>query len=417
MDGETYLRLTWERMLAGDPQQGRPGPNANVAAVGRAVVAAGLLDETAVTAIADEYYLAMDLRGRPSPRFMGGFRGGEREVLSAVRVALGDFEIDNDNRRFTVTKIVFGEKETRIDATGTQSRGNRTRRGGPRPRMPGFRMRPGPADPGTLALRDDHGTTASAAPHGWGGSHTGWQATFHSDRPLAADTVWIEIEGSRIELPPPGAAATIQVEPVDSNDSIAESLRQEILLGLNGQVSVEDFITALVAVGAVGPDDTEIVAARAAASALQSGRPSRSVGPPWDAVLKRSAARDGPTGSTSIGAVIESVAGHSVRLDSLISQPEYFSVDAAISPGAPLMPRHFFPGTQIGPSPISWWAEDERGNVYLGAADGRGGSNSSAEGTIVFMAPLDPRANQLRLIPTGRHERAIVTFSLERLRS
>jgi hypothetical protein len=399
--------------MAGDPHRGWPDGGADAAAVGRAVIAVGFLDEAAVMAVADEYALAMALRGNPALRFMPGFGGGERETLSAQRVALGDFEIDTGDRRILITKIAFGDDDTRIDATGTHSRGGPARHG--RPRLGGFGMHVGPPDPGTLALKDDRGTTASAAPQGWGGSDTSWQATFHSDRPLSANTAWIEVEGSRIELPPPGPVATVRVEPLETVNSIAEALRLEILSGLQGQQSLDDFISALEAVGAVGPDDPEIVAARVVATALENGRPARGVPPPWDAVLKRSSASDGPVGQMPIGAAVESVAGHSIRFDSLISEGDSFSVDVAVSPATPLMLH--FSGIRLDASPITWWAEDDRHNLYLGVANSHGGSLSSAEGTIVFMSPLDPDATELKLIPTGRDERAVVTFPLDRLRS
>jgi hypothetical protein len=412
-DAETFLRLSWERMLARDPHRGWPNGDADVAAVGRALIAAGLLDDASVAAVADEYALAMALRGNPGVRFMHGFGGGERETLSAQRVALGDFEIDTGDRRIHISKIAFGDDDTSLYATGTQARGGAARHGRPRPGGLGMHM--GPPDPGTLALKDDQGTTASAAPQGWGGSDTNWQATFHSDRPLSANTAWIEVEGCRIELPPPGPGATVRVEPVESVNSIAEALYQEILSGLQGQQSLDDFISALVEVGVVAPEAPEIVAARTVAAALENGRPARGVPPPWDAVLKRSSALNGPVGQMPIGAAVESVAGHSIRFDSLTSEAESFSVDVAVSPATPLQVH--FPGIRLDGSPITWWAEDDRHNRYIGVANSHGGSHTSAEGTIVFMSPLDPQATVLTLLPTGRDERAVVTIPLDSLRS
>jgi hypothetical protein len=49
---------------------------------------------------------------------------------------------------------------------------------------------------------------------------------------------------------------------------------------------------------------------------------------------------------------------------------------------------------------------------HLGFPEGSGGSPDVADGTVAFLAPLDPEAKQFRLLPTTRDERAVVTIDL-----
>ncbi len=43
---------------------------------------------------------------------------------------------------------------------------------------------------------------------------------------------------------------------------------------------------------------------------------------------------------------------------------------------------------------------------------GAGGGPDLAEGQVTSLAPLDPKATELRLLPTGTHSRAVVTVPL-----
>jgi hypothetical protein len=43
---------------------------------------------------------------------------------------------------------------------------------------------------------------------------------------------------------------------------------------------------------------------------------------------------------------------------------------------------------------------------------GGSGSGEVAEGTIDSLTPLDPKATELRLLPTGSQERAVVAIQL-----
>jgi hypothetical protein len=111
----------------------------------------------------------------------------------------------------------------------------------------------------------------------------------------------------------------------------------------------------------------------------------------------------------AIGAVIDGLDGFSIRLDALTSQAGSFSISLAMSPGIPLLR---FPGVDLEPSPIIWWAEDDRQNAYVAFSDRGGGSDQLAEGQVTSLAALDPKATELRLLPTASRTRAVITVPL-----
>jgi len=408
---ETYLRLSFERMLAGDINNGQSLRGGNVPAVGRALIAAGRLDEEAVLAIVDEYALAMSLRRSGFP-FMRS-RGPEPpEDLSSQRVVAGDFEVVSDGQRMVISKIVFTDDRVELHATGTLSSNGPSGPG--RALMRGFAGMGPRTLPATLTLVDDRGVTAKASVRGYSGSRQGWQGTLLSDRPLSPHAEWIEVEGNRIVLPPQPPPVDVRTEAVEPGDAITSALQQEIASRGAGAPSLEEFISILESIQAVDAQTPAVLDARRVAAALASGTAARGVGPPWDAVFRRSGQSDGPVGRMVIGAVVGSVAGFSLRFDSLTSTAEGFCVDVAASPGWILF--HHYPAFNLDPCPIMWWAEDDRDNRYFGWPDSRGGGGSVTEGTIIFTTPLDPTASSLRLLPTGRRERAVVTVALDQLR-
>ena len=119
-----------------------------------------------------------------------------------------------------------------------------------------------------------------------------------------------------------------------------------------------------------------LVELRRIADAVTNATPVPGLPEPWapsGAVLRGSTGELGPF---PIGAVIDDLEGFSIRLDALFSEPTSFSISLAISPGAPLL-RHFPGGIDVEPSPITWWAEDDRGNAYVAFSDRGGGGGTS----------------------------------------
>jgi len=421
-DPETYLRLIWERpLLLGDDQNNSMQEFPYAMVVSRALVAAGRLDQHQVEAIRDEYMLAMSLR----QRFPGHIHihhmaasQGEGTRLSAQRIVMchADFTVGDEHR--TLERVLFADDTTRFDLSGLVApavRGGTSRRmvsglimvGGMQPMHP---------HPQSIAVTDNFGTTATAHPGGASWNDQSWQSTYTSDVPLSADTAWIEIDEIRFALPERSPIPEASVEPIEQIDPMRSMLYKEIL-GTDrrhgGGDSVDVAISALVATGSLKEDDSLVTEIRRIAAAVASGAPVPNLPEPWSSLMRRFTKSDGPSGSVGIGAAIDSVDGYSIRFDSLTSEPTSFSLSLAVSPGQPLLMH--FPGTSLERSAIDWWAQDDRSNTYV-LFSGRGsGSSEVAEGEVHSMAPLDPKATVLRLLPTGAHERGVVDVPLRGL--
>ena len=417
---EAYLRLACERLLLSGGARHGPG-NFEIDPVGRAFMAAGLLDRDEVTGILTEYAMALKLRGENGFMFASGVDpgAGPGRRLTVKRVVVGDLEFGDEEHRMTLRRIVFGEENTELELSGLES-GNRPGPGRLRPgRFPMHMVQHGPIHPGSMSVRDDRGTVATAHFGRGGSSGRSWDAHLTTDVPLSAATAWIEIDGARLDLPEPAATPLeVRLEGYEPGEPLRALLFGEVLAGdgMRGErPSVDVAIDALVAVGALDHHDPVVREVELVSSVVHEGKPVQGLSSPWAEMAARLSKHDGPVGNIVVGVAVESLEGFSVRFDSLDSEPDSFSVSVAISPGWPLLMG--FPGVRLESSPITWWAEDDRGNSYLllGGATG-GGSSDLAEGALVSLTPLDPRATELRLLPTGRALRAVVTVPLHNLR-
>lgn len=418
-DPETYLRLAFERTLlshgSGNPmQEGFEG-----AVISRALTAAGTLDQETAQRVLDEYELARALRQPQRGRMLMHRRSmamSQRQRFSTERVAICDRDFEHGNEQWTLLRVLFSDDATRLDLSGVGPPG---KRGNPR-RHSAMRSLPGGMaphpHPQTLALADDQGTAATArvGQSSWGDGS--WEATYTSDVPLSPDTQWIEVDGSRLELPERHPALEVCVEDIEPMDPLRAVLYREILSTdrrQGGADTVEIASRALVATGALGEDDAMLVELRRIADAVANATPVSGLPEPWTSLLARFSKGDGRSGALPIGAVIDDLEGFSIRLDALFSEPGSFSISLAISPGTPLL-RHF-PGMGVEPSPITWWAEDDRTNAYVAFSDRGGGGGNLAAGQVTSLAPLDPKSTELRLLPTGTRTRAVVTVPLDAL--
>jgi hypothetical protein len=224
------------------------------------------------------------------------------------------------------------------------------------------------------------------------------------------------LDGSQLELPERHLGPEVQVEDIEPMDPLRAVLYREILSTdrrQGGADTVEIASRALVATGALGEDDAMLVELRRIGDAVTSATLVPGLLEPWASLLARYSKGDGRSGTLGIGAVIDDLEGFSIRLDALVSEPTSFSISLAISPGTPLL-RHF-PGMDVEPSAITWWAEDDRMNAYVAFPDRGGGGGNLAEGQVTSLAPLDPKATELRLLPTGTRTRAVVTVPLAAL--
>lgn len=419
-DPETYLRVALERTLLSQGRGNPIGEGFEGAVISRALTAAGTLDHETAQRVLDEYELAMALRqpqrGRTLMHRRSAASQQERQRFSTERVTVCDRDFEHGNEQWTLGRVLFADDATQLDLSGVGPPGKRgnPRRHGMVRSAPGGR--PQPPHPQTLALADDQGTTATAHVGQASWSDQSWDAKYTSDVPLSPDTQWIEVDGSRLELPERQPAPEVYVEDIEPMDPLSAVLCREILSTdrrHGGSDTVEIASRALVTTGALGEDDAMLREFRRIADAVTSATSVPGLPEPWASLLARYSKGDGRSGTLAIGAVIDDLEGFSIRLDALVSQPTSFSISLAISPGTPLL-RHF-PGMYVEPSPITWWAEDDRKNTYVAFSDRGGGSGNLAEGQVTSLAPLDPKASELRLLPTGTGTRAIVTVPLTAL--
>jgi hypothetical protein len=414
-DPETYLRLAWERIVLSDEHRRGSNDTNAVSAASRVLVAARGISAERVAAIDEEYQDALLLRlGNMRHFFFPRLASQRRIELSVQRVVLLSADFVTGSAQMTLTQVVFTDDSTMLDISGTDEKGT-----SPallrRPGVMGFgRQIGGPLNGLVLTIRDDAGTVASASMPRSSSNGRNWEAQFKSDVPLAATTKWLEIDGRRVDLPDPGPTPQVRIERLDADSSLHRALRREVVndIQMRGPASLEFAITALVETGTLAADDPMLEEAQQISAAVMGHQPLPGLPEPWSSLQRRSQKSDGPVGRLPIGVAV-SVGGTSIRFDSLLSEPHAFSVALAVSPGEALL-RHG-PRPYLGLPPIEWWAEDDRGNVYLSASGNGGGSDNLAEGILQSRAPIDPLASELRLVPTGQDERAIVTLSLASL--
>ncbi len=418
-DPETYLRLACERLF-GREDRGRPDPS-EAGVISRACVAAGSLDQVTAQGVLDEYRLAMALRDQHWHHMRmhrSSITPSGRQRLTIRRVAVGSAPFQRDGQRWLIEKLLFADDGTHLDLSGTdpeEERGNPRRRGGFARRMHG--SMPRHPYPQTLSLVDDQGTTATAhsGSGNWGGGT--WSTSYHTGVSLSPDTRWIEIDGIRIELPERQPVLEARVEEIEAMDPVRAMLYGEILSAdrhFGGDAdAVEITCRTLIAIGALEEDDPLFFEIRRIAGAVANGSPTPGLSEPWASLLARFSKADGPVGRIPVGSVIDDLEGYSIRVEALISEAESFSISLAMSPGAPLLPH--FPGADRDSPPIIWWAEDDRNNAYVAFQDRGQGSDTLAEGQVTSLAPLDPSAGTLRLLPTGSRQRGVVVVSLAAL--
>ena len=418
-DPETYLRLACERLYVGQ-HSGRPD-TAEAGVISRACVAAGALDQATAQGVLNEYRFALALRD-PHWHHLRAHQGsvvpGERQRLTSQRVVVGSPTFQRDGQQWHLEKLLFADDGIHLDIAGTdpaEDRGDPRRRGGFG--RPAHGSMPHHPFPQTLALKDDQGTTATAhsGAGNWGGGT--WNTSYHTGEVLSPATRWIEIDGIRVDLPEPQPVPEAHVEEIEAMDPVRAMLYGEILSvdrHHGGRDDVVDIACrTLVAIGALEDDGPLLAEIQRIAAAVASGSPAPGLPEPWSSLLARFSKQDGPLGRVAIGSVIDDLEGFSIRVEALVSEAGSFSISLAMSPGA-LLFRHY-PGADRDTPLIIWWAEDDRDNAYVAFQDRSHGSETLAEGQLTSLAPLDPRATALRLLPTGSRQRGVITVPLAAL--
>jgi hypothetical protein len=406
-DAELYLRLIGEEMLT-DPAERNRGPRRPVIAdAAAALVAVGVLDAQRAQSVLEDYSLAASLRHDPKfHRRMMLTRAtrlpdDEGKPLGPRRVVPCRSVVEQPQATVHVRYVSLSEEATSVAVT----------------------LHPDPSvawsgRPSAAKLTDDRGTTVPA-PFGGAGSREGFHGRLTAQRPLAPDTRWIELDGTRLELTarPSPFDATLERLPAQNpaHRYLWQRVSEPVELRANG---IEPAIDALVAAGTLAREDPTLADVRAVRDAweLPGNHPpgasvtvARPMPEPWHSLLARQGRRDGPEGSIVLGALTPSFDGFRVAVLDLESDAKGFKVDVEVTPGTtPGMPFDW----SVQPRQLAWWAKDDRGNHYLGRRGNWSYSGGWASGLIDFRPALDPRAMRLEIMPTAETTRAVISFAL-----
>jgi hypothetical protein len=412
LQAELYLRVTAERaLLDGDIHQfAWPVPSAAAA-----LLAVEAIGPEVATEVVGDFELACLLRGRRGPPSFPQqvARGGHPPAASArhaPRVVACKTVFDGPVARLRFHYVILGDDLTMLRFTAI--------------------LHPGQAVPGApqLQLTDDQGNTVTApcGPAG-GGGQGGFEVVATAQVPLSPTTRWIDVGTDRIDLSGSDSGPEVRLENVPRSDPALAHLwrrlatsRGPMPIGSDLEVAID----ALIAVGALEPTSPELRQVREVADVIgaafhpamatvRPGRPSPSALPePWAslAATQSRPRKAGPTGTMFVGAVTPSIDGITVIAEDITSQPDGFTVNVATTPGSGLGGQWPVP---LGPGePLAWWAEDDSGGVYLGATTNWGGGLDHARGAIQFAPAIDPHCGELRLLPTGETQRAVVPIAL-----
>jgi hypothetical protein len=237
-------------------------------------------------------------------------------------------------------------------------------------------------------------------------------------RPLASNTAWIELDGTRLELTGQASGFDARLERLPEQDPAHRYLWQRIAEpGEFHENDIEPAIDALVAARTLWRSDPLLDEIRAVLAAMQQRGPGVSprngemtgISEPWRSLLARDGHNDGPRGLIVLGAVPPAFDGFSVAVLDLESDENRFRVDVEVAPAV----GHRMPfDWGMGPRELAWWAKDDRGNHYLGQRNHWSFNEDYGHGVVAFHPALDPQAAQLELMPTAQTTRAVISFPL-----
>lgn len=410
-DPERYLRASAKRALdAPSAYQTRRRWGSSVFETAAALVAVGSLPVGVASQILTEYEVTAELnwqdrpsRARPSANASGLIAGSRQTLGTPVVLALQQ-EITYAWGALEIHYVALGARETVVVLqVAAASPERRTGRWGRRQGIPLTR----------IVLKDDQGQEAAVDV-----SSTGRHRLIASTA-LSPATEWIDQGTTRLLTAPKRVHADGELERLPQADPAEQHLWQRISTyfrysPLPGPLPLVDVsIQTLVAAHALTPDSSVISLVRRVAKCFcDPGAGAGELPPRWRSLLHGWANRIGPTGAAGVGALCPPVEGTAISMEGLVSSEESFDVYVRASPAWQLVDAPF---DGLEPeAPLAWWAEDDCGNSYLGSVtDGTFvDSQNVSDGAIRFWPALDRRAGQIRILPTGRTERAIVAVPL-----
>jgi hypothetical protein len=172
-------------------------------------------------------------------------------------------------------------------------------------------------------------------------------------------------------------------------------------------------VETLVAAGAIAANDPTIDDVRTVLSAFSGQALPATIGEPWRSLLAVPHPAGGPSGIIPLGVVTPTFDDMTVSFEAMVLDDGVFEVHVETSP-AIAQPLGPMPLSLV--TPISWWAEDDLGNHYLGAITNWGGGADTSFGTVTYWPALKQGATEIRLAPTGSNERAVIVVPLSRLK-
>lgn len=405
-DAELYLRLAAERLLLDRaPHHPRNNP---LLAPARILVAVGAVVPELAQGIVDDYGRALALRGRDRPHSVRarprGRRSGPavRSAPLARRIAFAGTDVEFPWGRVHVRHVVFADDGTRLALTATRV-------------LSPFTSGPWSPSP---TVTDDRGTNPGPMGFSGGGSDDEVAGYFGSDRPLAPETAWIEIDGKRVDLHDPPRGVDAVVRRIEGGP--AERQLRHCLELVDWHHDTSDTVGAaldtLVGCGVVAADSDLVARTVAAAEAL--GRPvgrlsglaaPAAVPEPWRSFAARRGFAGGPSGTVRIGGITPAFGGVAAAVCELTSRPDGFGIDIALAGhlGAPGPFRD-----EVAPLPPTFTATDDRGNLYLGGLQNWGSDGSRLDGTVEYWPGLDPRARALGITITAGDVQAVIRTPL-----
>jgi hypothetical protein len=410
---EAALRLAGERLLLSGGDRGYSGEGLGDVATAL-VLLCDLPQEVAEQVVAD-YGLARSLRGRWWPPHL---RPGRRHVARGQQpsrptptptpptVVPCDTTVDLPDGRAHVRCVVFRDGACEVAASSAAVPG-RAQHGGGR----------GASDrwvPEYTTVADDTGASTVGYFSGSGGED-GWEGRWQTDTspPLSPHTQWLEIGGVRIELGAAAAPAPVRVEPLPDEPLVYRYLWHRAAVAGDWAPEEDLVLDVLVELGVLDPADPVLEELAAVTDATRQGwsggtRP-RVTRKPWASLLSRKRP-DGPCGTVPVAAATPEFDGTVVVLYDLHAQPDGFELQARIE-GDGAVSRSL--NAEETGTPIAWWAEDDRGNSYLGRWGSHGGGGGERiTGELGFHPGLHRKARHLTLLPTGLHHRAVIEVPL-----
>jgi hypothetical protein len=400
VDPETYLRIAGERAVI-DGASAEPWPSELLDAAD-ALAAVGRIDHDVARSIVEDYELALGLRGHTRAGFLltvgKASPPAQPLVVLPPRVVASEATVRMPWGTLKIHYIALAEDETRVAITARGDSGQ----------QPIMMQAPLHAP---LNVLDDRGRSHTAHFSGGGGNE--WRGLLTSHDALPTDTAWIEIAGTRLDLPSSdNSGSTVEAESLPEASPAEQYLRLRLATGRPHSFSgIRAAIRALIACGALGSDSEIVAEARTIAEAFQA--PGGAPGPsrhPWASLIQARARGGGPLGTVALGVATPAIDGIAICIDGMISSAEGFQLSVETRPGIDLDG----PVGRIGGTRLAWWAEDDLGNQYLGDPSSWGGGLGADKscGLIDFTPPLSPTASILRLMPTGLTERAVITVPL-----